>query len=295
MVRRPNFFILGAPKCGTTALAQWLSAHPNVYFCPEKEPHYFNRDGRTVTRTMADYEALFVGAASAHTAIGEGSTHYLYSRTAVPDILVYAPDAKFIVCLRNPVEMAPALHGERVRYGEETVRSFERAWELQGERAEGKHIPLSARADPERLQYGSYCSLGKQTRRLLSLVPRDRVLMIVLDDLGSDTRREYLRVLEFLGLQDDGRMEFPVVNAAKRTRSVAVAFGLRMIHDLKKDIGFEIPWFSPGRVLRQWNVKKEPRPKLPSSMRKKLCKYFEDDISLLEHILDRDLSGWLRV
>jgi hypothetical protein len=97
-VRRPNFFILGAPKCGTTSLARWVGEHPSVFICPEKEPHFFNTDDRhRGVEAIVDYEALFSGAQEQHVAIGEASVWYLSSLEAVPNILRYEPAAKFIV------------------------------------------------------------------------------------------------------------------------------------------------------------------------------------------------------
>jgi len=86
-MKKPNFFILGAPKCGTTSLAMWLSEHPNIFMCPIKEPHYFNTDGLQRIKTLEQYESLFTDAKPEHVAVGEASTHYLYSKEAVPRIL----------------------------------------------------------------------------------------------------------------------------------------------------------------------------------------------------------------
>jgi hypothetical protein len=110
-LRKPNFFIIGAAKCGTTSLSVWLGGHPQIFMSSMKEPHFFNNDDRQAIRTLDDYEALFWSATEEHIAIGEASVWYLSSADAVPAILQYQPEAKFIVMLRNPVEMAPALHG----------------------------------------------------------------------------------------------------------------------------------------------------------------------------------------
>lgn len=284
--------MLGAPKCATTALAQWLSEHPEVYFSPRKEPHFFNRDAIPGTATLADYEALFAGADDRHKAVGEGSTHYLYSRVAVRNILEYSPDARFIVCLRNPVEMAPALHNECLRQGWETVRSFEKAWRLQAHRRAGRRIPLTARGDPERLQYSAYCRLGEQLERLYGQVERGRVLTVLVDDLRRDTAREYRRVLEFLQVADDGRERFPVVNPAPQTRSVALALAIRgtsLIRDalwLPKDWGL-------ANAMRRLNARESNRAPLDGELKDELRAHFADDIERLAGLLGRDLSHWL--
>jgi len=213
-MRSPNFFILGAPKCGTTSLAAWLAAHPRIYMAPVKEPHFFNTDDRQGVSTLAEYDALFSQANDHHSAVGEASVWYLSSSAAVGNILRYQPDARFIVLLRNPVEMVPALHAEMVLSGHENVRDFRAAWDLQDARRQGRHLPLFTWAR-RRLLYGEACALGAQMERLLAVAARERVLPVVLDDMATDPSAEYLRVLRFLGVADDGRKDFPVRNRAR--------------------------------------------------------------------------------
>lgn len=290
--RRPNFFIPGAPKCGTTALAQWLAAHPDIFFSPRKEPHYFNRDGMPATRTLADYEALFARAGARHKAVGEGSTHYLYSPTAVPRILEYAPDARFIVCLRNPVDMAPALHRECLRQGWETERSFETAWRLQARRRAGQRLPGTVRRDPERLQYGRYCRLGEQLERLYDRVDAGRVLPVLLEDLRGQPVREYRRALAFLGVPDDGRTRFPAVNTARAVRSVALARLTRRVSLARNALGLRGDWGVAGWMRRLNSGPPEAAPLAPA-LRAELRDWFADDIERLAALLGRDLAHWL--
>ncbi len=291
MMKRPNFFIIGAPKCGTTSLARWLTAHPRIYFSPIKEPNFFNSEGPNHLTTLTDYEALFANANETHLAVGEASTHYLFSQTAVPRILDYMPEARFIVCIRNPIEMAPSLHAERVWQRKETVGDFERAWRLQAARQEGRHIPLTAKEHPHVLQYGAYCRLGAQIERLYTLVPRERVCVVVLDDMARHPREVYQRVLAFLGVPDDGRTSFPVHNQRKQVRSVAMNMLIHTLGKMKRQLGF-IPDIGLGRLLV--HVNRAPAPKhLSPALRAELCDYFRDDILLLQRLLDRDLTHWL--
>ena len=237
-MKKPNFFIIGAPKCGTTSMARWLSEHPNIYMSPVKEPNFFNTDDQwTVTRTLRQYEALFRNAGPEHVAVGEASVWYLFSRVAVPNILTYCKEPKFIVMVRNPIEMAYSLHQQELLSGNEHIKDFRKAWELQPERAKGLEISRFC-VEPKRLLYGPACKLGEQLERLWSLVPEERVLVIVLDDVKENPRREYLRVLEFLGVPDDGRNIFPVYNPAQEYRlprlGKAIALVGRTVGMLKK-------------------------------------------------------------
>lgn len=292
-IRKPDFFIPGAPKCGTTALARWLAEHPCVYFSPRKEPHFFNRDSMPATPALAEYQALFRGADDRHKAVGEGSTHYLYSRAAIPRILEYAPAARFIVCLRNPLDMAPALHNECLSQGWETVPSFEAAWRLQARRRAGHDIPATVRGDPARILYGPYCRLGEQLERLYGWVDRERVLTMLLEDLRSDPAAEYRRALEFLGLPDDGRRDFPVVNAATRVRSLTLARLVRRAAMVRNAVGLRGDW-GVAKAVRRLNTRPYDSAVLRPAMRDELRDYFRDDIRRLGDLLERDLSAWLR-
>ena len=166
---KPNFFIIGAPKCGTTSLASWLAEHPEIYFSPTKEPHYFNTDHRRFLNSLQGYERLFAGATVQHRAVGEASVWYMYSAAAVANILDYAGEAKFIVMLRNPIEMAPSLHEELVFTGREDVKEFAEAWSLQDVRRNGQKLPPMV-WEPKYVQYGDLCSLGVQLDRVFRLV-----------------------------------------------------------------------------------------------------------------------------
>jgi len=272
-------------------LAEWLSQHPAIYFSPRKEPHYFNTEGIVGTATQADYEALFANAGPQHRAVGEGSTHYLYSPVAVGNILAYQPEARFIVSLRNPVEMAPALHDECLRQGWETERSFAKAWALQAGRREGRGVPATARRDPDRLLYGPYCQLGQQLERLYNQVSADRVLTLLVDDLRGNPAVVYRQCLEFLGVDDDGRQAFPVVNSAPRTKSVLLSQLIRRTSMLRDALCLPRDW-GLAKAMRRLNTATGDRPPLPPALKDELADYFAADIAKLEGLVRRDLSGW---
>jgi hypothetical protein len=290
-ILKPDFFILGAPKCGTTSLAAWLGGHPQVFISPIKEPHFFNTDDRQGIATLDAYEALFRRAAPHHRAIGEASVWYLSSTQAVANILRYQPAARFVVMLRNPLEMAPALHAEMLLSGHENVRHFRTAWDLQHARREGRALPPLSWAR-RRLLYGEVCALGVQLQRLLQMVPAHRVFPIVLDDMIADPRREYLRLLTFLRLNDDGRAVFPVYNQARALRWPSLARAMFVAGQLKRRAGIT-------RSLKLWewlsaiNRAEGPRAPLPPETAALLRRHFSDDVTLLGRQLGRDLRHWL--
>jgi hypothetical protein len=292
--RKPNFFILGAPKCATTSLSNWLREHPNVFVPIRKEPEFFNTDDEPHKHggiaNLDAYEALFRDACEKHLAVGEGSVWYLSSSTAISNILRYQPEARFIAMVRNPVEIAPALHAEVVMFGRENVRDFGTAWSLQEQRRHGRRMPAFSSAR-RRLLYGEVCSLGAQIERLLSMVPAHRVLVLVVDDIRSDPRREYLRVLEFLGVPDDGRDSFPSYNTARHPTRARLPRLWYVLRELKFRLGISSSGKWLAKIRREIKVTNGREP-ISAELVKVLKRYFRADIEKLGGLLNRDLRTW---
>src|SRR3979411_724122 len=104
--RVPDVFIVGAPRCGTTALYTYLKDHPEIFMSPIKEPEFFTDflgEGRRV-RTEAEYLNCFGGVRD-EKRIGEASVSYLASRTSARAIKGFSPLAMIIIMLRNPVDV----------------------------------------------------------------------------------------------------------------------------------------------------------------------------------------------
>jgi hypothetical protein len=288
-MNKPNLFIIGAPKCGTTSLAEWLSQHPQV-FLPESriEPNFFNTDHVEKFRLeLAEYERLFEPAGDRHKCVCEKSVWYLSSTDAVPNILEYRPDAKFVVCVRNPIEMAYALHHHQVFDGIERLSSFREAWEAQGERAAKQ--ARSARSSTY-LLYGRTCQLGAQLERLISRVPADRVHVLFMDDIKNAPEGAYAGLLDFLALAPF-TPEFRVVNEAKANRFPLIRQMAIKAGAAKRALGIRRP-FGLLERLGRWN-RTTQKWHSDEEMTKVLRSYFEDDIALLGRLTGRDLSDWL--
>ncbi len=297
----PDFYVIGAPKCGTTALFAFLSTHPGVFLPFDKEPNFFLPSTAECNlprcRRRSDYLALFAGATEGQLT-GEMSTTYLYYIGAVRRILDVRPDAKFVVAIRRPWEMAQSLHSQLYRTLIEDVKDFERAWRLQEVRRRGERIPRGC-AMPEWLQYREVCALGKQLVRLYEIVPRSQVHVMVLDDFRAAPRHEYLKVLRFLHLCDDGRLNFPVVNANQVLRSRVAA---RLL--LSARAVFGSAYYPVRRILNErlglrpihwlWRVNLKParRPPLAEEFKKELVAEFLGEVEMLEALLDRRFPEW---
>jgi hypothetical protein len=292
---KPNFFIVGAPKCGTTALYSYLAGHPDVGMSKNKEPHFFATDVMSDQRpspTLSHYLSNFDHAAKKKR-IGEASTSYLASRIAPEAILKFTPDAQIIVMVRNPINALHAMHSQRLRNGCEHITQFEvavdseetRYWQSRPFR--GKPVLNSS--------YRETIRFVEQIQRYFNVFGRERVHVIVFDDLASAPRAAYLKVLSFLGLPDDDRRNFKIVNGNKRIRSQTVQNGLRYLSRKLWRMEQVFPtWCQEARdVAARLNYVHEPRPAMDAAFRQQLEMEYASEIRDLEDILQRNLNHWL--
>lgn len=290
---KPGLFILGAPKCGTTAMCSYLAEHPAVCFSVPKEPKYFHTDFANQHRealTEGAYLRCFDVDPSIHQLLAEGTVWYLYSNAAVANILAFNPDARFVVMIRNPVELAHSLHSQLYYGGDEDVEKFETAWRLQDARKLGKRLPAGVR-DPKSLFYGDIARLGEQIERLFGLARRERVLVIKYDDFAVDPAREYTRVLAFAELASDRRQRFERYNESRALRKNAVTTAMFRIKRLKTALGVKKS-FGVWKMLQPLVAQTRKREKMPDRLYAELQDYFRADVQKLEAILGLDLSTW---
>jgi len=296
--RGPEFFLVGAPKCGTTALYTWLRAHPGIFMPDLKEPHFHSTDLpglREITDTAA-YAALFA-CAPAGCLRGEASASYLQSAEAVPRILAVRPDARFIAILRNPCEMAEAFHAELLATLREDAAEFAHAWALQPARARGQALPPRS-AEPRLLQYAEVCALGSQLARFMARVPPVQRLVLFFDDLAADPSATHADILRFLGLPVQPVPDLARINARRRLRSRRLA----ALHaDLPRLLGrFYAPakrvgnamGIHPSQIMARVNTARA-NPNAPNpAFRAELCQHFAPEIVRIEALTGRDLSHW---
>lgn len=296
--RVPNLFLIGAPKCGTTAMSHYLAGHPDIYMSESsgvKEPSLFARDlsgsHSSLEKRINDWESylqLFNRAPRTTKFLGEASVYYLFSRCAVPRIMQTCPDARLVVMLRNPVDLVASYHNQRIRNGVE-VPSLENAWNLQEKRKQGRQLPPTF-TDGALLQYADIAKLGTQVERLLHHADKQQVHFIVYDDFTKDPCAAYKGLLDFLELPDDGRSDFQQINASMSFRWSGLEAALQTTRRLRARLGLPGGLGIHAAINRINGVHR--RPALRPEFRGQLYDFFRDDVSLLSRLIDRDLSTW---
>jgi hypothetical protein len=207
----PDFFVVGAPRCGTTAICRYLARNPQICFSRPKEPHYFSRldhDPSTDELKRNYLERNFSHYEPTHRTVGEGSVSYLYLPGVIERVNQLNPDARFVVLVRNPLSMLPSWHLRMQFLLQEDEPDFSKAWELEPSREHrGENLPKRC-MDPRLLYYSQAAKFGVQIERLFNVAGRDRSHVIVFDDFKSDPLSTYRSLLEFLNVDYDGQTEF---------------------------------------------------------------------------------------
>ena len=196
----PNLFIVGAVKSGTTSLYAYLKQHPDIFFPEMKEPHFFTRP---VPSEAQRHLITFVGDEESYLRLyrracgrrfrGDASPSYLWSAEAAAGIAAASPEARIIVILRDPIERAYAQY--LMDYSDGAVdRPFFEALQIDWGRPD-KGWGVSQ----------LYVELGlytEQIRRYRTLFGRERVLVLLLEDLKKDAHAVLARIARFLAIPE---------------------------------------------------------------------------------------------
>ena len=301
MKPRLNFFMVGAPKCGTTSMFYYLTQHPNVYDLWLKEPHFLCSDFPRLSCVAdeAHYFRLFDRVTPEHLAIGEASITSMYSDAALRRIREINPAARIILLVRNSVDMVYSWHSHSLATLNEDEPDFEKAWALQQAREQGRSMPPQC-LEPFFLQYRQVGMLGSCLQNIYKFFPRENVKVIFHDDIKADIRTTYDDLLAFLDLPPFADVSFRPMNdnktirnrfIARVTERNAGARYLRKFQWVKKALGLEK--LSLRSKLRKFNRVRVKRKPMRPEFRRMLLGEFEQDIRLLGELTGRNLDHWL--
>jgi hypothetical protein len=293
---RPDFFVVGAFKSGSTALYEALRRHPQIFMPFHKEPVFFGADltHRYGAMTQDDYLRLFNDAKPGQR-VGEASTWYLYSTSAAQEIKDFSPDAQILVILRNPVDVMYAQHNQLIFNVIEDIPDFAEALAAEPDRRAGLRLPPYP-INVENLFYRHSVHFAEQLERYFEVFGRDRVLVLLSDDLRSDGAGVMRQIFEFLGVDASRAAAPPRANDSRRVRSPIVQ-RLIFAPKLLLPLAPFLRRFSFVRSLRtrmlDANSEVRTQPPMDPALRRQLIEEFTPEIERLAKLIGRDLSGWL--
>jgi len=281
----PNLFIIGAPKCGTTTIYQWLSELDDVPCVSPKEPHcYYNPYARRVSHEsyLAPYKEKPV-----HRYAVNASVFYMYSSSAVERIVQSQPKAEFIVCVRDPVDAVPSLHWQKVFTGHEGLTELRRAWDVSDDRTAGKFsgiVNLPRTADPSHMAYKNVFKFGRLIANLDGLVDQQNLLMIDVNDIVLRPQRVRSDMNAFLGTEIDEAHGVPHANPAKSLRSPALNRAVYKLGDVKRRIGIRRP-LGFSAIIRRINQTETKYDAISLSMAEQIRMEYRADWASLKRNL----------
>ena len=285
----PTFFIVGAPKAGTTSLYRYLQAHPQIFLPERKEPHFFTelrpcqqlRHLYWPVRNERRYLNLFRHAGGAK-AIGEGSPSYLITERAAHGIKAKVPKAKIIILVRDPIQRAFSHYLMDVREGVQSLPFYEAL--VKDYQATEKGWGISRLYVEEGRYYSS-------VRRYMDLFGTENVLVLVFEELVKAPAQAMLRCLEFLGLESG---LLPSDRLRKAYNQFAVPRNWltgRIIKSrwLRLYVAPLVPTSVRLKLIRTMLLKKGAKPPLDQHAAEYLRPLVTEDLARLETLLGREL------
>jgi hypothetical protein len=301
---RPNFFVIGAAKSGTSAIWHHLQEHPQIYMSPRKQTRFFafagqepdfrgpvpkNMERPYAIPDLETYHGLFDGVRN-ETAIGEASWTYLYRSEASRRIREYAPEAKLITILRNPVDRAYSHYRQNVQAGREPLADFPQALAREEVRIRDNWWP-----EFHYVQMGLY---SVQLKRYFDTFDRDQIKIYLYEDLVSDPYGLLRDAFGFLGVDDRFTPEAIIrsnPSGAPKSRSLHTL--LQRLETIRPAVERLVPnkklqtIVRFGRNLNNRNITHLQLS--PEKRRRIIDEYFREDILSLQDLIHRDIGAWL--
>lgn len=286
-----NFFIVGAPKCGSTSLFHALPRHPMITFGRAKEPHAFI--GRLTLRgktSMEAYQKLY-DFESEFKVFGDASIMHLYSPDAAGKIAQYNPEAKILIMLREPEDFIVSYHHEQVYNGVENDASLDVCWDLSENRRQGKDIPVGC-PDARLLDYTEIARFDEQVERFLDVFGKDQVRVGFLADIKKTPDLFIERLLEFLEVHQSPDILLEQHASAKTHKRSSVRNVIRVLSHpyvlsawkkLRSVLGIS------GRLkllhrIKVANTVSGEKAKIPPQLRETIRKHYADSWNRLNNL-----------
>ena len=303
---KPNLFIVGQPKSGTTALHQFLGQHPEIYMSSIKEPHFFCSDFHLESdraygkqrffdfRSESSYLQLFAKANGVKIA-GESSTNYLYSHVTAEKIHNFNPDAKIIIILREPAKYLYSLHSHYVKFTEENEADFLTALALESERQQEK-VNSPRVTSPSYLYYSQRVRYYQQVKRYSDRFKPEQIKVIVFEEFKSANERIYGEILEFLGVDPGFVPEYGAVNVNKEVKFQAInnLVNSPLVKNISKNLlSQEFNEFVRDNIVEKFLWHQAPKSSMPEDIKIELMQKFQSEVTQVSELVNIDLvSKW---
>jgi len=282
-----DFFIVGAPKAGTTSLFYYLNKNKGICMSSIKEPNFFSSQDLKIQKiyydslildNLKEYERIFTPK-NKQQIIGEASVSYLFYPNVANRIFDYNPRSKIIIILRDPVERAFSHYSMDLRLGH-VKQSLDELFDL-------------GLNNKDNLFFQQYILLGQyyeQVNRYIEVFGRENICVKFYDELKLDASSFYSDILKFLHQENDHNIDFnQPFNKSKlpSNKFIKWLYSWPIIRKISLI-------FLPLSVIEFINIKffKENNNIITNDLKSKLHSFFLEDIEKLEKLLSKDLKSW---
>lgn len=293
---QPNTFLIGAQKCATTSVYDWLSQHPEIcapmsvkdfeYFT---RPEYFNNE--------ALLSGYYKDLLKNESVIMQGSVHYIYFEEALKRITNTSPKSKFILIVRNPIERAISAYKYAVKFNYEDL-PIEQAFKAESDRLKSKDIRVLSE-----LTYKTHGLYFEQISKLYELIDKNQLHIVLYEDISTNPEKVTTDLFKFLEVDPKFIPTFRSFNNTGKIRSKwiqKIGFGdgpIRNFFVRKVFRAFlsEEKWAKLRFLIihaNTKNTKSDYTNQLNKDFLDELNQFFKSDIESLELLLKRDLSHW---
>ena len=298
----PNFYIVGAPKAGTTSLYHYLNQHPDIAI-PDKEPRFFIKESiektsdrdpikpyliRSSVLNEEEYSNLY--ADKKEKIRCDASTQYLYHhKEVIPKIkLLNSESPKILILLRNPIERAFSNYSHN--YSTFENLDFEDALKQESGRISNgfnsfwHYKGLSTYAESVKAYKAAFAE----------------VKVVLFEDFIKDIDKSLVDIFEFLGVDSSFKVSHFMINTkstgAPKSKKLNALLQTTSKFSVLKTILYKIIGEQRTKLFRELIMRKnlsKSKISLDESLKSKLESYFVEDITQLKEILPEQNIGWL--
>lgn len=273
----PNLIVIGAMKCGTTALYYYLSKHPQIKMSRRKEMMFFSHEFRW-KRGVAWYRSNFRGDEPVKGEVSPQYTEYPQRTGVAERMYSVVPDAKLIYLVRDPID----------RMLSHYVHSYANHTE---------HRDAAEALSDLQSPYVTWSQYFMQLEQYLQYYPRENILVVDQSDLYHNRLSTLQRVFRFLGVDDS--FEHPDFSKTQNLTSIKgrnnpIGVLLHMILDKVSHLDVIGPYV---RIIWEkrivWTFSKPiAQPTISPKLREQLAKCFKDDVRKLRKFTGLSFESW---
>src|SRR5215469_1214124 len=284
--RRPNLFVIGAMKSGTTSLHEYLNSHPQIAMSEWKEPAFFVEE-LTWRRGEDWYLTLFENDGK-YRYLGESSTHYTrlpVFQGVAERLYRFNPAARLIYIMRNPFERIVSHYWHNTQ-----IRDFKHGG------GEPRPLLRAVTEDPQYLAFGDYAT---QLEPYISRFGREALYALTFETLVQDPQRELDRIYQWLGLPPHPLGDQGAQAHNQRPKGITGAAGAGILYRIR----FSNTWHRIARYfpiwMKEWAKRRAYRPvddrqsaDEMARLRAEIGDVQRRQIDRLRHLLNRDFPEW---